>query len=200
MSTYGAVKQNQPDTNPREFYGLPVYHERKGDRFLLDIANWNDDLTELYRIFEKIVADGQTYPQESTSLEEFRAYFYSHKTFVVRQILSDSGENSDQKVVGGFYIKPNFPGRSSHLANYGLIVDEQCRGRGIGNFMVENCIPLARKLGFKALYTNLVFETNVASIEICKRYGFQQVGKVPNGGNLKDLGFVAALQFYKDLS
>lgn len=172
--------------------GLPVRRILgDGEVYLLDV--WREeDVDRLSQIFEDIVKGGQSYPQTTTSKGQFRDYFLSYYAFVVRK------ENGD--VAGSFYIKPNFPGRSSHLANYGLLVSPDFRGRGVGEFMVIECIRLARLVGFRALYTNLVYANNMASIKLCLKHGFTQVGRVPKAGDLQGLGFVDALQFYRDVT
>lgn len=193
MSVAYGLKSN-PTRLAREQLSLPMcYTDSAGRNYELDC--WRDeDIEQLYGIFEDIIEEGQSYPQERTTKEEFVQYFFSYYAFVVRL----TGQATE--VVGGFYIKPNFPGRSAHLANYGLLVGQPFRGRGIGNFMVANCIRLARTIGFRALYTNLVYSNNEASIKACHKFGFVQVGRVPNAGHLKNLGYVDALQFYRDLT
>ena len=39
--------------------------------------------------------------------------------------------------LGSFYIKPNYPGRSSHVCNAGFLVGELARGNGVGGKMGE---------------------------------------------------------------
>jgi hypothetical protein len=49
-----------------------------------------------------------TYPQkDKVDWEEFKIYFLKSEVFAVI--------NEENKVLGGFYIKPNFQGRSSHI-------------------------------------------------------------------------------------
>ncbi|OTF73330.1 hypothetical protein BLA29_001039 [Euroglyphus maynei] len=196
-SAYGNTNETIPIVD-RKRLSLPVFYtSQKGLEYSLD--TWQEsDVDGLYKIFNDVIEEGQTYPQETINLDGFRQYFLSKYCFVIRPRLNSSDCNFNS-IAGGFYIKPNFPGRSSHLANYGLLVNRTYRQQGLANFMVEQCIRLARQLQFKALYTNLVYVTNVASIKTCQRYGFQQVGRLPKAGNLKRLGFTDALQFYKDL-
>src|SRR5882757_6954451 len=93
---------------------------------IFDLFNEENDFEGLYQIFENIIDEGQTYPQETTDRESFRAYFLSHHCFVFR--LKDT-----KQVIAGIYIKPNFPGRASHIANGGLIVKKDQRGKGLGD-------------------------------------------------------------------
>ncbi|CAM9814561.1 unnamed protein product [Laminaria digitata] len=59
-------------------------------------------------------------------------------------------------VWGAFYIKPNFPGRCSHVCNGGFITDPRRRRRGVARLMGHAFLRLARDLGYKASYFNLV--------------------------------------------
>ena len=102
--------------------------------------------------------------------------------------------------MGAFYIKPNFPGRCSHICNAGFIVRKEDRGCGIGSFMVEMYLKLAKDLGYKASFFNLVFVSNDTSVKMWRKFGFKEIGRVPNAGNLKGRGFTDALQFYYDLT
>ena len=64
----------------------------------------------------------------------FISYFHSHASFVVH--FADQEKNS-KDILGCFYIKPNFPGRCSHVCNGGFITNPKYRGLGIGGFMGE---------------------------------------------------------------
>ena len=174
---------------------LPKAGTLKGDKeVVLDRYKENYE-TELHEIVRYIVnEEGDSYPQEDLSnVDDFRAYFLSHDVFVV--LVKQTGE-----VLGGFYIKPNFPGRCSHICNVGFVAKATARGLGIGSFMMENFIILARDLGYKASFFNLVFVTNKASVRICRKYGFTETGIVPNAGNLKGKGYTDAYQFYMDFT
>ena len=151
--------------------------------------------SELHDIVRHIVnEEGDSYPQEDMSnVEDFRAYFLSHEVFVVL-------DKQTEEVLGGFYIKPNFPGRCSHNCNAGFVAKTNARGSGIGSFMMENYLILARDIGYKASFFNLVFVSNKASVRLCRKYGFTEIGIVPKAGNLKGKGYTDAYQFYKDLT
>ena len=171
-----------------EFVGIPEeIVSKKNDIVIFDLYNPKSDLNDLYEIFTEIISYGQTYPQETIpTKEEFQQYFSSHHYFVLR--LKQIG-----KVVGGFYVKPNFPGRVSHICNHGVIVRSDQRGQGFGDLLVSRVSHVAKQIGYHSIYTNLVYVTNIQSIKLLEKYGFTQVGR------FKDLGYVDALQFYKAL-
>ena len=96
---------------------LPVSGKLKnGDAVemdLLDTANGSvEDLEALYEIFAEVLREGRTYPQQGPlDFDAFKSYYLSHDTvFVARR---------GNIILGAFYIKPNFPGRCSHICNHG---------------------------------------------------------------------------------
>jgi GNAT superfamily N-acetyltransferase len=95
------------------------------------------------------------------------------------------GKDWSKECLGTFYIKPNYPGRSSHICNAGFIVTDAARNRGVGRLMGESYLDWAPKLGYSYSVFNLVYETNVASCKIWDALGFKRIGRVKGAGNLK---------------
>ncbi|ASC70537.1 hypothetical protein XM38_014760 [Halomicronema hongdechloris C2206] len=148
-----------------------------------------------------IIAVGQTYPQEqSLSWTDFTHYWMKGHAFVVRQC-QENPINTEKtpEIIGAFYIKPNFPGRCSHICNAGFIVPPEVRRRGIGRLMGEEMLGLARQLGYRAVMFNLVFETNIPSLKLWDSLGFSRLGQIPEAVHLPDGSFVDAVMFYKSL-
>ncbi|OWF37166.1 L-azetidine-2-carboxylic acid acetyltransferase-like [Mizuhopecten yessoensis] len=174
---------------------LPAEGQLKdGRKVILDYYK-DEDEAQVHAIMTYIVnEEGDSYPQEDLAdVEDFRAYYLSHDVFVCRDVTS--GE-----VIGSFYVKPNFPGRSSHICNAGFAVSKSSRGQGAGKFMVGHYLQIARDLGYQASFFNLVFVSNETSVKLWRSMGFTEIGRVPNAGNLKGRGFTDALQFYYDLT
>ena len=141
-------------------------------------------------IFNDIIEEGQSYPQLGYHDEaRFKSYYLRYATFALRIV-------STGQVIGGFYIKPNYPGRCSHICNAGFIVDKAWRNKGAARFMAENYKLLGPELGYRASMFNLVFVSNKGSLHLWDSLGFQRVGMVPQAGNLKGLGYQDAVQFY----
>lgn len=71
----------------------------------------------LHEILNDEVLNSSTYPQEEPfTAESFAAYYYSHHVFLLYVPLSEDGSldsslADSQKIIGAFYVKPNFPGR-----------------------------------------------------------------------------------------
>ncbi|MCJ1286211.1 hypothetical protein MMC26_005556 [Xylographa opegraphella] len=86
--------------------------------------------------------------------------------------------------LGSFYVKPNYPGRSSHVCNGGFLVTDNERNKGVGRLMGEGYLEWAPKLGYTYSVFNLVYETNLASCRIWDALGFKRIGRVPRCGAL----------------
>ncbi|KAI8991059.1 hypothetical protein BDF20DRAFT_842420 [Mycotypha africana] len=158
----------------------------------------------LHARFNAELEAGSTYPQEELlNDQQFRDYFLAYDAFVMAKdglIEPNTNYDWDDKVVGMFYIKPNYPGRCSHICNGGFFVMDHYRGLGAGVVMGEAFKVLAPAIGYKASLFNLVFENNPASIAIWEKLGFQMVGRIPKAGRLKNSPdrLVDALMYYYD--
>jgi len=120
--------------------------------------------------------------------DEFVNYFFASTTII--GILSRQGTEaapsidaaragrSWEEAVGGcYYIKPNYPGRSSHVSriaadndmerlaaddqncNAGFLVPPIQRGKKVGGALAESFLVYAPKLGYKSSVFNLVFKS-----------------------------------------
>jgi len=152
-------------------------------------------------LLNEVVQEGWSYPQsEPLTAAAFEGYWLKGDAFVVRRIepSSPTGTTSG-KVVGAFYLKPNFPGRCRHIANAGFIVAPEFRGQGLGRWMGETMLLLARDRGYRAVMYNLVFETNVASLKLWESLGFRAIGRIPEGVLLPDGRYRYAVMLYRSL-
>jgi ribosomal protein S18 acetylase RimI-like enzyme len=146
-----------------------------------------------------VIFEGKTYPQsQPLSQAEFSAYWLSKDAFVVRTSILDP-THKPKEILGAFYLKPNFPGRCSHICNAGFIVQPGFSGQGIGRFMGESMLLIAATLGYEAVMFNLVFETNIPSITLWQSLGFEIIGRISHAAKLKDQQVVDALMMYRAL-
>lgn len=158
--------------------------------------------------FAKEIEGGDTYPMiEPMPLEKYGAYWFQN--FAAIMLLGDikspsdvvEGKDWSKECLGSFYIKPNYPGRSSHVCNAGFLVTDASRGRGVGRLMGESYLDWAPKLGYTYSVFNLVYETNVASCRIWDALGFKRIGRVKGCGKLKSYPdrLVDAIIYGRDL-
>ncbi|OUL35022.1 GNAT family N-acetyltransferase [Nostoc sp. T09] len=146
-----------------------------------------------------VIIEGKTYPQKQPlSPAEFAAYWLSQDAFVVRAV-EQSNIDKPKDILGAFYLKPNFPGRCSHICNAGFIVQPQLRGQGLGKFMGDSMLLIAASLGYEAVMFNLVFETNIPSITLWQKLGFEIIGRIPQAAKLADGQVIEALMMYRAL-
>ncbi|KAJ5172101.1 Acyl-CoA N-acyltransferase [Penicillium capsulatum] len=119
--------------------------------------------------FNKEIEKGDTYAMtEPIPLAQFGRYWFSN--FGVVMLTGDiqsaeqthsmdrAGANWNKLCLGGFHIRPNYPGRSSHVCNGTFIVTDAARNKGAGRLMGEAYLEWAPRL---------------------------RIGRVPGGGQLK---------------
>ncbi|KAI9738294.1 MAG: hypothetical protein M1834_008792 [Cirrosporium novae-zelandiae] len=163
---------------------------------------------QLNREIEK----GDTYPMNSPlPIELFGPYWFANfgaimflgniaDTSTVSQ-MEQTRTDWEKVCLGSFYIKPNYPGRSSHVCNGGFLVTDTSRNRGVGRLMGECYLDWAPKLGYTYSVFNLVYETNVASCRIWEALGFKRIGRVKGCGQLRSYPdeFIDAIIYGRDL-
>ncbi|KAF8608259.1 hypothetical protein BDV93DRAFT_519308 [Ceratobasidium sp. AG-I] len=204
MSAYGAI--SAPVTRPKAPLQTRLYPLKAdpGNSVLVLHLTRETAPSELvgllHKEFEQEIESGKTYPQEGPmDRATFEAYFFAADVFV-GMIISDKsaaalegadvekvrGERSwDESVVGSYYVKPNYPGRSSHICNAGFVVRSRFRRLGMGKVLGESYVQNAPLLGYKASVFNLVYSNNAGSLAIWDRLGFTRAGLIPKAGRLK---------------
>ncbi|KAK5995707.1 Protein SPT10 [Cladobotryum mycophilum] len=157
----------------------------------------------------KEIEGGDTYPFLDTfTADGFADYWF--QSFGAIMLLGNiesadhvvDGKDWAKECLGSFYVKPNYPGRSSHVCNGGLLVTDASRNRGVGRLMGETYIDWAPRLGYTYSVFNLVYETNVASCKIWDALGFKRIGRVKGCGNLKSYPdrLIDAIIYGRDLA
>lgn len=144
------------------------------------------DIGPLYAMYCEVVDDGGAHPEGgAASLEVFeKGWLRDREVFVGRQ---------DELIVGTFFVRCNFPAFAAHIAQSGYIVARTARNNGVGTHLVEASLEQARRLGYRAMMFNLVFETN-PSRTLYERSGFTAIGRIPRARGVED-----ALIYYRDL-
>ena len=96
--------------------------------------------------------------------EEYAAYL-PRQCF--RTLCDDIGE-----AVGTMWFAEEPDGDPPHLFLYDVVVDEACRGRGIGTAALHALEAQAREQGLRAIRLH-VFTTNQGAIRLCERLGYR---------------------------
>ena len=80
------------------------------------------------------------------------------------------------EIVGWTALSPVSPRRVyAGVAEFSIYVAEQARRRGIGSALLQALIDAAEREGIWTLQSG-IFPENMASLELCRRFGFRAVG------------------------
>ena len=155
------------------------------------------DIEPLRRLYRVIVDEGTSYPHNQfPSDEEFRDYWIRGKSTVVVYL---ADRLHDERMLGAFYLKPNWPGRARHVANAGFIVAPEWRGKGLGRLLGVTMLGYARELGYRSVLFNLVFSENVTARQLWQKLGFQELGIIPGAVLKNDGTFQDAIIMWRSL-
>jgi DNA-binding MarR family transcriptional regulator/L-amino acid N-acyltransferase YncA len=152
---------------------LGKIHAQLSQRGFLLTSYKQEDENALYAIFRKVVDSGAEFPYESNSIQEFHRQFFASKSEVY--VCSSLSE----EIIGGFYIRPNFSGRCSHIANAAYMIKESHRGQGIGTLLINASLEIAKSLGFTAMQFNMVLSQNTIALKLYEKLGFKIAGTIP---------------------
>ena len=85
----------------------------------------------------------------------------------------------DGEIMGNCDIN-RLPWKSSHVANLGIALSREIRGKGVGEALMTKTIELARKRmrGLEMLHIK-AFAYNEKALALYRRFGFVEVGRVP---------------------
>jgi RimJ/RimL family protein N-acetyltransferase len=163
-----------------------------------------NEVEQGFKLMNDVITEGKSWPFMDTyaTVEAYSSYFHSHASFAVR--FADQNKYGTD-ILGCFYVKPNFPGRCSHICNGGFITSPKYRGLGVGTFMGRAFKRLAKDLGYRGSLFNLVFANNTASVKLWMKLGFTQLAVLPAAAVLRtgvaeETEVVDAIQMYFDLT
>jgi len=157
----------------------------------------NRDLPALAKLYDRIVAEGTSYPHEKPlTEEEFQDYWVRGKSTVVAY---ERPRRTDAELLGACYLKPNWPGRARHVANAGFIVAPEWRNRGLGWLLGAVMLDYAKELGYRSVIFNLVFSENQIARRLWEKLGFRELGVIPGAVRKNDVTYQDALIMFRSL-
>ena len=137
------------------------------------------DVIDVMSIWNKIVEDGEAFPQlEQLAEDEAKRFFGEQNDTTVAVDETD-------KVLGFYILHPNNVGRCGHIGNASYGVRDGLRRHGIGRLLVSDSLVRGHELGYKILQFNAVVDCNPA-LALYKELGFIELGTIPGGFNYKD--------------
>lgn len=151
----------------------------------------NADLPAMTEIWNSIVAQGDSFPQEEPmSCGQALAFFG-------KQSFTGVAVDAAGTIQGLYILHPNNTGRCSHTANASYGVRSGCRGGGVGEKLVRHSLEMCAQCGFRGLQFNAVVCTNTAAIHLYEKLGFTKLGITPEGYRMKDGSYRDLWLFYK---
>ena len=166
--------------------GLTLIHARK---YL------ESDWPATWPMLQSAVRAGETYTfaPDSTEAEIHRAWIeIPSATFVAC--------DSQGRILGTYFIKPNQPGLGAHVCNCGYVVAPDAQGRGIATVMCEHSQVQAMNMGFRAMQFNCVVSTNERAVRLWQKLGFAILGRLPGAFKHPRVGYVDAFVMFKQLA
>ncbi|KAB2845856.1 MAG: GNAT family N-acetyltransferase [Melioribacteraceae bacterium] len=154
---------------------------------------YKSDFENIFPMLKEVFDKGDTYvfPENLSRKEIYEIWMIKNQHVYVAV---DEG-----KILGTYYLKPNQPGRGSHVCNAGYIVSSEARGKGLGKAMCRHSIEEAKKLGYGAMQFNIVVSTNKGAIKVWKKCGFKIVATLQKVFNHKEFGLVDAFVMFREL-
>lgn len=131
-----------------------------------------------------------TYPDESDITPDQEAQYLKSKTESTCEI--EILAEVDGLVAGLAMIESmGSKDKIRHRADFGICVDREYWGLGIGSALMEACIECAKKAGYEQMELNVVAE-NKRAIDMYEKAGFVEFGRNPKG-------FKSRLSGYQEL-
>ncbi len=122
-----------------------------------------------------------SYPDEISFTVEYEREYLKRKTESDREI--EMVAEVEGKIVGtagvdGYRVYRKL----RHRCSFGISIEKDFWGLGIGRALTESCIDCARKAGYTQMELEVVSD-NKRAVSLYKSVGFQEMGRNPLGFN-----------------
>lgn len=152
----------------------------------------SEDLLQLIALWNEVVGDGIAFPQLELLDSETGKHFFAEQTYTGVAADETTGE-----IYGLYILHPNNVGRCGHICNASYAVKKDSRGLHIGEKLVTDSICQGKQHGFQIMQFNAVVATNIHARHLYERLGFQQMGIVPGGFQMKDGHYEDICSYYR---
>lgn len=120
-----------------------------------------------------------TYPEEIRMSEEEESAYLKGKEESLREV--EIVAVVDGKIVGTAGIdEAGKQFKACHRADFGISIEKEYWGLGIGNALTNACIECAKKAGYEQVELNVV-STNESAVRLYESAGFTEYGRNPRG-------------------
>jgi L-amino acid N-acyltransferase YncA len=117
----------------------------------------------------------ETTPRSTADIEAWFQHADRYPTLVLEQ----GGAVVGWANLSGYRPRACYGG----IAEFSIYVDSQAQGRGLGRCLLEALVDAARDRGYWKLVSR-IFPFNTASLALCRRCGFREVGVYEKHGRL----------------
>ena len=152
-----------------------------------------EDWDAIWPLLRDVFRAGTTYAVDPyITKDAARAYWMGAAACFVAE--------TQEGIVGTYYIKTNYAGGGAHICNCGYIVAAAARGQGLAREMCAHSQNAARDMGYTAMQFNFVLESNTYAVKLWHDMGFVTLGVIPHAFAHPHAGMVAAHIMYKSLN
>lgn len=151
------------------------------------------DGDQIWDIIEPTFRAGETYPvSQDISKVDGLAYWFApgHSVYAAEE---------NGKLLGTYFLKANFYGGGSHVANCGYIIGPWAQGRGVAKALCQHSLQEAKAKGFRSMQFNFVISTNERAVKLWQSQGFKILARVPQGFLHPVHGYVDTLIMFQSL-
>lgn len=133
-----------------------------------------DDLPEVVEALNSVIREGKYLfmNNEITDIEEERRWFERSTREGMLYLVA----RIEGKVVGGASIHPQTDKRT-HIAEFGIYIQEGYRNIGLGTILTKTFIEIAKQHGFEILQLS-VYATNKKAFHVYQKCGYKECGRL----------------------
>ena len=133
-----------------------------------------DDYDELFVAFSRIVARGRGLPADAPGHARRTSTTIGSSTPRPSSVARFGGY-----LIGAYYIKPNFVGRASHIANAGYFVSRPYRGTGVGRAAGRALAARGAAARVRRHACSTLSSSPTRPGPCTVKLGFEEVGRIP---------------------
>lgn len=176
---------------------IKTFTSKKGNLVILRLAK-KENLQAMTEYINELSREDTfiSFSGEQITLDEERKYL---DDLLLKTEKGNAGEliaviNDNIIGICGFTRKEK---RSLHFAEMGISIKKEYRAEGIGKEMMRSLLDLAKQMEIQYMQLSC-FANNEVACSLYKKFGFEQVGKIPNKFLYKG-DYVDELVFFKEL-
>ncbi len=136
-----------------------------------------EDLKMIVNIYNQAISAGQlTADTLPVTIKDRKQWFEEHSPGKYPLLV----EEKDELIIGYLTVSAYRPGRAAlrHTAEVSYFVDFDFHRQGVASRLLQHAIDQCPSLQIKTLFA-ILMESNTASIEHLKKFGFEKWGHMP---------------------